>query len=216
MKKIIDARTFELAQTLSSQSKVRDCLAKLKEHHRDSYDHSIRVGIYCTQLGKINKLDRGDLHTLILAGLLHDLGKCDISLSVLDKDGKLNKLERKIIDQHSRLAFIKLADADFSEVRKVVIAHHEQKINAYPRSGKDRRAKVRSLRERRQADAKIKELSEILAAADFYDALKEPRSYKPPMSLSEIKDIMLNEYIGDREYVRQVLGLKIPPGFEIV
>ncbi len=213
MKNTIDTETKELIYELIQRPKVKRHLNKLKRHHEGSYFHCVRVGMYAVQLGEINDLSGRDLELLGLSGMLHDLGKCDIGLEILDKDGDLNKKQREKINHHPHLAFIKLAGPEFEQVRKIVVAHHEVKTNPYPRSGHDRRDHVRSFKERRHDDPRLKNLTEIIAAADIYDALKEKRSYKKPYSLAKITDIMLNHYTGDRKYIKQVLKLEIPKNY---
>ncbi|MDP4038374.1 MAG: HD domain-containing protein [bacterium] len=210
MKEAISTQTKTLVENIVNHPEIKKLLAKLRKHHPDSYQHSIRVGMYAAELGRINKLSSDDIDLLAKAGLLHDLGKCDIEKDILDNPGELDDAQRARINHHPHLAFIKLTSPEFDEVRKIVVAHHESKTNLYPRSGNDRRGHIRSFKERRKTDPRIVYLTQIVAAADIYDALKEPRSYKKPYSLSKITDIMLNTYIGNQEYIKQVLGLNIP------
>lgn len=200
-----EEKSKRLVRMLSIRPAVKKHLHLLKNHHKDSYSHCKRVAQYCVKLGIINKFGEKDLELLGLSGLLHDIGKCDIKKEILTKNARLNDEERKTINQHARLAFIRLAEDEFGIVKRIVVAHHEQKINSYPRSGKDRRSHTRDKKDRRTYDKKIDILTQILAAADIFDALKEKRSYKDPLNKGQIKQIMLDEYEGDPIFTKQLM-----------
>ena len=89
------------------------CLHRLKEHHDDSYEHSLRVALLAIDLAHENRLSDAEVRTVGYAGLLHDLGKVSIEASLLSKPTALNQEEREAVKYHSRLGFLHLTE-DFS------------------------------------------------------------------------------------------------------
>jgi len=85
-------------------------------------------------------------------------------------------------------------DADFfQEIKKIVVAHHEHQSNPYSR--KNGRKK--------EYDG----LSQIVGAADMFDALKSSRSYKGKKSESKIEEIMWEEFTGKEELIDHTVNL---------
>jgi len=186
--------------TVSSESKTlfkgilediitKKYMDKLKDHHFETYQHSIRTGIISLDLGVKNNFPKEDLMILGYGGLLHDIGKLNTPTNLLSKEGKLTGEEFKIVKNHSRDGFNILKDYNNEGVKKIVVGHHEVNIkNCYPRninnSFKER------FENRRNFDEKIKLLTEIVAIADVYDALASKRSYKGGFKFEDIQDIM--------------------------
>ena len=77
----------------------------LREQDEYTFTHSLNVGIICGVLGRWLKYKSKDLDELILAGLLHDLGKMEIPDSILNKPGKLTPKEMEVMQLHSTLGF---------------------------------------------------------------------------------------------------------------
>jgi HD-GYP domain-containing protein (c-di-GMP phosphodiesterase class II) len=139
------------------------------------------------------------------AGLLHDAEKVRIPIDLLSKDTGFNAREEEIVREHPRLAFEKLRDFEYDVVREIVVAHHEYKSDPYPRKGTDRRKKSRSSTDRRQNNAGVPRLAQLVAIADMFDALISNRSYKESLSKSKTEIILRNQFTGDHKYIDQVL-----------
>jgi len=195
-----------LIDALLQRPEVSEHIDSLREHHQDSAEHSVRVGISAAELGYKNELPEEDIETLGLAGLLHDLGKHAIPDEILSKPAELDDSERSAISGHPRQGFIKLDHPSFENVRKIVVGHHEYKTGPYPRTATDRRSVPRETEDRRNGDEKIGILTQILAAVDMFDALKSRRAYKEPFSKETIGKIMREEFTGDKLFVEQLLG----------
>ena len=74
----------------------------------------------------------------------------------------LDEREIKVMKGHPRIGFLELKDRYYNTIRRVVVAHHEFKINPYPRSGGDRRIEKRNPEDRRTYDQLIKNLTQIV------------------------------------------------------
>lgn len=149
------------------------------------FKHSVNVGIIAGLIGKWIGYAGARLKGLILAGFLHDIGKTQISLQILNKPSKLNIEEWEIIKQHPGLGFELLqstnppSDAVLSGVRQ----HHE-KIDGsgYPLglSGNEITMDAR-----------------IIAIADIYDSMTSDRAYRsaetPFRAIEEIYSQMFDK-----------------------
>ncbi len=97
---------------------------------------------------------------LTQAALLHDIGKAFIPEKILNKTGKLNPEERRIIELHNRLSYEILKTTNLHPlVAKLAYEHHDYERNL-----------------------KKNEENQALTIADIYCALREKRVYKKPMN----------------------------------
>lgn len=179
-------------------------LARVQAYHPPTYRHMVRVARLALDLGIENRLTSHELLVLGLGALLHDVGKVKTPIGVLAKQGPLDEWERGIIDDHPRQGYVILTDFQPEGVRDIVVGHHECQPHPYPRSGTDRRQWPR-WQERRHPDRTIVELTQIVAAADLFDALDSAREYKPKLPLPQIVEIMNAQYLGNRLFRDQVL-----------
>lgn len=118
-----------------------------------------------------------NLSDLQQAAMLHDYGKIMIPDKILNKEGKLNPQEKKIMEAHSELGYELLKQQGVNpNVLNLVKYHHQQADGGgYPAITNDF----------------VPDISlEILTASDKYCALREPRSYKPALSREEALDTM--------------------------
>lgn len=190
-------------------------LEQLRAHHSDSYRHSLRVGVLAIDLALELNLDD---EAVLLAGrgaLLHDLGKCSVIEELLGKGASLTPAERSLMQAHPRYGFERLAEPQFAEVRKIVVAHHEAQQMPYPRSGLDRREAPRDTsNERRATNAQLRQLSELVSAADVLDALASPRAYKPALAIEAVILLMRKEYRGSQDLLMRALTRLVPAPLE--
>ena len=110
-------------------------------------------------------------------GLLHDIGKISIPDAILDKPGKLNEDEMRVIEQHP-VQGVKIIEPlrSLHDVIPLVRWHHERLDGlGYP--------------DQLQGDA-IPLLVRILTVADIYDALSSNRPYRAAMPHAECLNIL--------------------------
>jgi len=109
------------------------------------------------------------LTNLRRAGLVHDLGRLGISNSILDKPGKLGAGEWERVRLHPYLSDRMLNQSRaLAPVAEIAVQHHERLDGSgYPRG---------------LAGSAISRPARILAAADAYQAMREPRPHRPARS----------------------------------
>lgn len=127
--------------------------------------HSIRVANYGQRFGEVLGLQGAELKLLYQLCLNHDIGKGRIPEKILDKKGKLTKLEDNIMKQHSIYSEeILLTISELKSHAFIVRSHHEKwDGTGYPDGLKSER---------------IPYLSRIIALVDVYDALTSDRPYR--------------------------------------
>lgn len=170
-----------------SLSGLQKLIGNLSFHDFYTFDHSVNVSMYTILILKEIRpeMDKDELTLAGLGGMLHDIGKVDIPLNIINKAGKLSDEEFEIIKSHPtrgkeliETQKKELQGVDFETIRDVVYQHHENyNGSGYPNkiSGED-----------------INFFARIVAVADFFDAVTTKRSYHTPMSLNDAIGIMEN------------------------
>ena len=192
---------------------VKSYFADLQGFSKVHADHSMRVASVALDVA----LEAGIVRNNVLIGdqplidiigigsMLHDIGKCDVPEAILNKPGRLDDHERRVMQAHTRYGFLKLLRWD--PIRYIAVAHHERKIKPYPRDGDDRRIGPRGTTERRASASEYMEWAvDLVAAADITDALLDPnRKYKEDLPFERAQEIAKKEYAGDSNLLDLVL-----------
>jgi HD-GYP domain-containing protein (c-di-GMP phosphodiesterase class II) len=174
--------------------------------NKDDYtaEHSMRVGVVSIALGQELGLMERELEELGMAGMLHDVGKINIPIEVLNKEGSLNKEEYEIIKTHATLGRqLLMSKSDAPPITVDVAYNHHEQMNGkgYPRGIK--------------AD-KIPYFAKIVGVVDAFDAITSDRVYSDARSTLEALRILYDcrgEQF-DEEIVRafiRLIGI-YPPG----
>lgn len=169
---------------------VFDLLHNMREYDDSTYVHSLNVSLICSVLAKWMDFSKEDSDTLILAGMLHDLGKLTIPDSIIKKPGRLTNEEYSIIKTHSAKGYEILENQKLPEaVKYAALMHHERcDGTGYP-SG--------------LSYNKINRFARLISIADVYDAMTSARVYRGPISPFSVVDIFEKEGLQkyDPEYI---------------
>jgi len=138
----------------------------VETHHSATYSHSLQVAGLAGMLAKHVGWSEDDCKEVISGGLVHDIGKMRIPLTILDKPGKLTPQERALIDKHPVFGrdILKSRLEVSTDVKRMAIQHHEMLDGSgYPKGlrGDKLVPKVR-----------------LLTVCDIFVALTEQRSYR--------------------------------------
>lgn len=145
-----------------------DMLHNLRSSDDSVYSHSLNVAMISRILGKWLKWSSSDLDSLVLAGLLHDIGKITIPPEILNKEGKLTDEEFEQIRWHPRAGYELIRDLKIdSRIKKATLQHHERcDGSGYP-------MKVDEIM--------LDDFAMVVAIADVYDAMTAARKYRAPL-----------------------------------
>lgn len=160
---------------------VISILHRVKFHNEYTFEHSLNVAIIAGVLGKWLGFKGENLKDIILAGLLHDIGKMLIPINILDKPGKLTDEEMKIIKTHSTHGYELVCDCDeiSLEVKLGIMQHHErQDGSGYPKGLKGEDIHI---------------YANIVALADVYDAMSSKRVYRGPLPPFVVVETILEQ-----------------------
>ena len=177
----LEIRIEEATQALHNQvvQTVSSFILAIEAKDRYTQGHSKRVAEYSSMLAIKLGLSKEDQANLLYAAQLHDIGKIGISEQLLNKPGKLNKVEYETIKTHPSKGVKILEPLDFlGHLLPAVEFHHEwYDGSGYPRG---------------LARDDIPFMARIIAVCDTFDAMTSERSYRKPLPLKiaiqEIKD----------------------------
>ena len=135
---------------------------------RDPYTagHQQRVSRLACAIARKLRLSPDTIEGIRIAGLLHDIGKIRIPVSILSRAGKLLPAEYEMLKIHSQTSFDLLKDIPFPwPVAQVALQHHERLDGSgYPQG--------------LTGDAILPE-AKILTVADVTEANSSFRPYRP-------------------------------------
>ena len=140
-------------------------LHSMKEIDDSTYAHCINVSIISRLIGTWMDMSAKALDDLTHAGLLHDIGKCQIPNDILLKPGKLTPQEYEFMKKHPEFGYSIVKNQDIDEnIKKAVLLHHERfDGTGYPYGW---------------TGDKLDDFSSIVCIADVYDAMTSVRCYR--------------------------------------
>ena len=155
--------------------------------------HSLNVAFLNGMQAEWLHLPEEEVHTLVLAGLLHDIGKTMIPEEILNAPRRLTQEEMEIMRMHPVHSDELLKDKFDDSVRQAARHHHEKLSGmGYPDG---------------IAGDEIELCARITAISDIYDAMVSARSYKQAKLPLNVFDMFYTEEFEglDRSLVIQFL-----------
>lgn len=145
-------------------------LSQLKESDNYTFDHSLRVSILATMVGKWLGYDEEQLSELAQASLLFDIGKLKIPDFVLNKPNKTKAEEFDIVKKHAQFGYSILMKTKgvTNNIKYSALQHHERLDG----TGYPLRLKA----------GQIHEFAKIIMVCDIFDAMTSERPYKSRVS----------------------------------
>ncbi|MBD2847569.1 HD-GYP domain-containing protein [Paenibacillus sp. IB182496] len=170
----IRRRIVPRVQRLYDHLRLPALLQLLCRKDRDTYRHSVGVALLSCLIGRWLGHSRAQQQELLVAGLLHDLGKTRISDEILQKAGRLTPEEYLEMQRHARLGYemIRAMPEAGERLALAALQHHEREDGSGYPSGLT-------------GDA-ILETSKIVAVADVFHAMISARAYKQPLPLYQV------------------------------
>ena len=175
------ARVKRYTDDLDSAAAIVMALAVMIES-RDGYleGRCHRIANNATAVGRAIGLNSLELQALHRGGFLHDVGMLAIPLSVLQKEGPLNKEELKLVRSHTVKGDELCRNLrSLQAVRPIIRHHHErQDGSGYPDGLRGDQVPL---------------LAQIIGVVDVYDALTTTRPYQETLTPKQAIKILRDQ-----------------------
>lgn len=185
---VLSGKPIDVAAATLAAGRIADSIAEdglsnwldtVRQHHEGTYQHCLLVTGVAVDFGLALGLAKADIKRLYSAAMFHDIGKAAIPAAILNKPGKLDPEERRLIETHPAAGYQALNGTAgiSSEVLDAVRHHHEYLDGSgYPD---------------RLGAGQISDAVRILTISDIFAALIEDRRYKPPMPREQAFEVLL-------------------------
>ncbi|MDF2538066.1 MAG: hypothetical protein K0S76_1087 [Herbinix sp.] len=152
----------------------------LRHYDDTTYVHSLNVSLICYIIGKWLKYTPGDLDSITLCGLLHDVGKLMIPSRIIAKPSKLTEDEYSIVKTHALRGYHLLKSKKIDpRIKLAALMHHERcDGSGYPHGFRSNQ---------------INSFAKLVSIADVYDAMTSARVYRGPLCPFEVIDLFETE-----------------------
>ena len=181
----------EIVNLILKDDETNKYLLNITSHDYNTYVHCVNVGVLGISMTKklFANSTGHDMHNLGAAFYLHDLGKVNMDMAILNKPTVLTDAEMSLMKKHPEFGYDILAKANqlTEECRTIVLHHHERNDGSgYPfgLKGED-----------------IHLYGRLCALADVFDALNSDRPYRnglgPFAALKVMKEEMLTHFQKD-------------------
>ena len=171
-----DAHQKQEQRLNKSMMQTIEAIASIVEM-RDPYTsgHQARVAKLAESIAQKMGLPEEQVYAILLAGLVHDLGKIKIPSEIFSKPGRLDEIEYMLIKKHSQAGFDILNTVDFTwPIAQMVLQHHERMDGSgYPLGLKG---------------DEILMGARILCVADVVEAMSSHRPYRPGLGVEAALD----------------------------
>lgn len=153
-----------------------------------TYKHSVDVAILAMLIGKELGYSTKNIKLLGFGGLLHDIGKSQIPVEVLNKQEKLTQEEWQMMQDHAELGYELIKDVISlnGHIKQMVRYHHERNDGSgYPYALKD---------------DELTEFIKIIIVADIFNAIASNRVYRKALTPEKIIEYLHQETIYRLDY----------------
>jgi putative nucleotidyltransferase with HDIG domain len=144
---------------------ILKCMKQIKEMDKYIYYHSLNVASVCNLIGSWLSMSEDELQELVLAALLHDIGKLKIPKEYFNLTS-LTEEQRALFEKHPKFGceLIKHIDNVSTRVCEAIVMHHEKEDGSGFPEG------IRG--------DEINLFAKIISVADLYSTITLDRVYK--------------------------------------
>ncbi len=173
-----DRKNAQLAELRETYNGVLRLLRHFISKDEYTANHSYRVSVYATRIAAHLGLDAERIEDVRAAGLLHDIGKLNVSRELLHKAAQFTKAEYEDMQRHvdKGVSMLETIGGSLRRVIPIVLAHHDK----FDGSG---------YHSKRGDEIPLE--ARIITVADVYDSLTSDRPYRKAMSPFDAKDILV-------------------------
>ena len=168
---LYEQKELRLRELKNAYIGILEILSKyLESSDRYTKGHSVRVSELAMEIAIAMGLSRSDVENIRVAGLLHDIGKIEISGEILRKAAALSSEEKELLDEHTVKGAYLLSSVGsvLKDVVPIVVSHHNYFMKATDEPEEKELVKV-------PLGARI------IAVADAFDAMTSDRPYRKGM-----------------------------------
>ena len=166
---------LSFVETIRREEHLLRLISPVKAYSEYTYTHASNVTVLSLLQAESLGIAGETLHEIGMAALLHDVGKLHVAKEILDKSGKLDDREWSEIRKHPLYGAWYLSRIEgLTRLAPIVAVEHHLRYDGqgYPRLEAYRRGQHLC--------------SQIVAIADFFDALRSKRPYKKDWEIAEI------------------------------
>lgn len=170
---------LQLISSSGSSSNTLDMLHNMRDYDDLTFAHSMNVALLNYVAAGWLNWSEADKELAMACGLLHDIGKLQVSHDILTKPGKLDNVEYKHIQQHPVFGYQLLKDRVDTHIMNSALMHHER----YDGTGYPLKIKGEA----------IDRFARLTAISDVYDAMTAARCYRGPLCPFRVIEIFEDE-----------------------
>jgi HD-GYP domain-containing protein (c-di-GMP phosphodiesterase class II) len=176
---VMEEMVWSFIDSLSQTTRQILPLSKLREHDEYTFVHSVNVSLLVLAQARSFGIQGTTLHAFGMAGLLHDIGKLMVPLSVLNKPGKLEGEEWTTMQSHAEQGSWYLGEVEGTLPLTAVVAYeHHLRFDGKPAYPILRKPRLPNL------------ASRMTSIADAYDAMSTVRPYQQPLMRASALEIL--------------------------
>jgi HD-GYP domain-containing protein (c-di-GMP phosphodiesterase class II) len=180
----LDIRSIEdvvgsFITAVKRDAKVLQNLISVRKHSMYTYVHETNVSLLVIFQAETLGLEGEALHDAGLAGLLHDMGKLFVPKGIIDKQEFLDEKEWNIMKLHPVYGALYLSSLpDVPKTAVIAAYEHHLKFDGtgYPEAGLNYGGQHM--------------ISQLVAIADVFDALRSKRGYRHSYNITQIMEVL--------------------------
>jgi HD-GYP domain-containing protein (c-di-GMP phosphodiesterase class II) len=164
---------------LKKEENILRLVVPIKSYSEYTYIHAANVAVLTIFIAQSLGLKDEGLRETGYAGLLHDMGKLFVSKDIIDKQTKLDEFEWKEMKKHPIYGAVYLGSLhDVPPLAVIAAYEHHLKYDGSGYPDTIWRARKQHI------------ISQIVAIADFFDALRAERPYRKGIELIALIDLI--------------------------
>jgi putative nucleotidyltransferase with HDIG domain len=173
-----DRKNAQLVELRETYNGVLRLLRHFISKDEFTEHHSYRVSVYATRIAAHLGLDAERIEDVRAAGLLHDIGKLNVSRDLLYKAAQFTREEYEDMQRHvdKGVSMLETIGGSMRRVIPIVLAHHDKFDGSGYHATRGQEIPIES---------------RIISVADVWDSLTSDRPYRKAMSPFDAKEIIL-------------------------
>lgn len=143
-------------------------MQRLNRYHMHTFVHCIHVAVLAVDMAAELGVSNSVLEEVCIGALLHDVGKLNVPLEILNKPGGLTDSEFTLIKNHPQQSYFSACCANVSDMVKAICLLHHRYLNktGYPDTVP-----------REFENTPYSWAVDIVTICDIFSAIVSPRSY---------------------------------------